>query len=499
MQKRFVSIWLPYLATDWFTLRQPALKDIPFVLVAPDHGRKVITALSPKARTKGIYPGQTLADAKAVFPSLQHFDDKPGLVQQLLQRIAEWCIRFTPYAMVDPYGGILLDATGCTHLWNGEKEYITDIINRITEKGFLAKAAIADTIGCAWGMTRFGRSPIIENGKQYEALLPLPPEALRLDEDIAQRLRKLGLQQIKNFISIPRSALRRRFGPQLLQRIDQALGREEELITPVIPPEPYHERLPCMEPITRREGIDIALQKLLEQLCQRLQKENKGLRTATFKGYRIDGKTTSISISTNRPSYNVKHLFHLFGIKLDNIAPGMGIELFVLEANHTEDHIPPQEEFWKRSGPLEDIRISELIDRLTGKLGPDVIHRYLPDEHHWPERSYKKTTALTEKPATAWKTDKPRPLHLLPVPEQVDVTAPVPDYPPMSFRHKGRHHRIVKADGPERIEQEWWIQEGLHRDYYAVEDEEGHRYWLFRSGHYDQDKKDQWFLHGYFA
>jgi len=32
-----------------------------------------------------------------------------------------------------------------------------------------------------------------------------------------------------------------------------------------------------------------------------------------------------------------------------------------------------------------------------------------------------------------------------------------------------------------------------------VEDEEGHRYWLFRSGHYDAEKSYGWFLHGFFA
>jgi protein ImuB len=79
------------------------------------------------------------------------------------------------------------------------------------------------------------------------------------------------------------------------------------------------------------------------------------------------------------------------------------------------------------------------------------------------------------------------------------VTAPVPDYPPLNFRHKGQLHIITKADGPERIEQEWWIQEGEHRDYYAVEDEDGGRYWLFRSGHYNNIRSPKWYLHGFFA
>jgi protein ImuB len=85
------------------------------------------------------------------------------------------------------------------------------------------------------------------------------------------------------------------------------------------------------------------------------------------------------------------------------------------------------------------------------------------------------------------------------VPEPVEVAAPIPDYPPMHFRHRGELHTIKKADGPERIEQEWWLSEGEHRDYYIVEDEAGSRYWLFRLGHYTGNKPHRWYLHGFFA
>jgi len=65
---------------------------------------------------------------------------------------------------------------------------------------------------------------------------------------------------------------------------------------------------------------------------------------------------------------------------------------------------------------------------------------------------------------TEWRLDRPRPIQLLATPENIEVTVPVPDYPPMNFRYKGKLHKIKKADGSERVEQEWWIQEGQHRD-----------------------------------
>jgi len=497
MAKRFVSIWFPNLATDWFTLRQPQLGNTAFVLSAPSHGRMIVTAANALAETEGICRGMGLADARAIIPGLQVLDDKPDLSNKLLKRIAEWCIRFTPFAAIDPPDGIVLDVTGCSHLWGGDEAYLHDIVNRLKARGYHVRAAITDTIGAAWAIARFGQSLIINSSQQIEALLSLPPAALRLEAEIIERLQKLGLRQVKDFISIPRSALRRRFGNHIISRLNQASGLEEEFIQPVQPIEPYQERLPCLEPIVTATGIEIALQRLLEALCRRLQKEQKGLRIVCFKCYRVDGKIEQVQIATNSPSHSVKHLFKLFEIKLPTIEPDLGIELFVLEAPKVEDQSSAQQKLWEPMLSLNNGQLSELMDRLAGKVGSNAIYRFLPDEHYWPERSFKPALSLQEQKTTEWKLDRPRPIQLLAIPENIEVTAPVPDYPPMNFRYKGKLHKIKKADGPERIEQEWWIQEGQHRDYYAVEDEEGCRYWLFRLGHYDEEY--QWFLHGVFG
>jgi protein ImuB len=500
MNRRYVSIWFRFLKTDWFTKQKNCPADSPFVLVTQEHGRKIISAGNEIALREGIDIGMVLADARAIYPSLFVEDDIQDLSSRLLNKLAEWSIRFSPCVSTDLPDGLIIDASGCAHLWGTEELYINDIISGLNKLGYQTRAAMADTVGAAWAVTRFGaNAAIVEKGAQLSALLSLPPQALRLEKEQVELLHKLGLRRITQFIKMPRAALRRRFGKTILQRIDQAIGSETELIESIIPVEPYQERLPCLEPISTATGIEIALEKLLDVLCSRLQKEQKGLREAIFKGYRIDGKIVSISIGTHRPSSNPKHLFKLFSLKIDLIEPDLGIEVFHIEAKKIEDAPPYQDQIWATSCGLENIQLAELIDRIAGRIGENSIHRFLPDEHYWPERSIKKALSLEEKPSTEWRTDKPRPTVLLPSPELIDVTAPIPDYPPMLFRYKGILHKIKRADGPERIEQEWWLQQGLHRDYYYVEDEEGRRYWIFRLGHYDADKTYQWFIHGFFA
>ena len=500
MQKRFVSIWFRYLRTDWFIRRQPGLAGTPFILASPENGRLVATAVNALAQKEGISIGMAVADARALFPAIQVLDDKTALSAKLLKGVAEWCIRYTPKVAIDPPEGLILDVSGCAHLWGGEKPYLTEIVKRLNHFGYDVNAAMADTIGTAWAIARFSHDPqIIESGNQIPALLLLPPVLLRIDAAIVERLEKLGLRQVTTFIHMPRTALRRRFGPALLKRLDQALGHEEEWIDPVQPVEPFQERLHCMEHIVTATGIEIALEQLLESLCKRLQQEQKGLRSSIFKCFRVDGKIEKIEIGTNHASCNSKHLFKLFELKIASIEPALGIELFILEAPKVEDLFSLQEKLWNTNDGLNDISLYELLDRIAGKIGNINIHRYIPDEHYWPERSFKPAGTIHEKLKSDWRNERPRPLKLLSNPERIEVTAPIPDYPPMLFRYKTKLHKIIKADGPERIEQEWWLQQGQHRDYYCVEDESGCRYWLFRSGHYDAARSYQWFIHGFFA
>ena len=502
MEKRYVSIWFRHLLADWQVIRRPELKELPFAFVAPDHGRMMVTAVSSMAQAEGVKVGMRAADAKAICPTLEALDDKPGRTLQLLKGLGAWCIRYSPLVMVDDFSmdGLLMDVSGCAHLWGGEKSYIKEIVSRFKSKGYLVRMAMADTPGAAWAIARYGTiTPLIPSGGHTDALLPLPPEALRLNMDILAKLQKLGFKQIKSFAGMPRSVLRRRFGEDLLLRLGQALGTIDEPLQALQLPVQYQERLPCLEPIRTRGGIEVAIQRLLQQLCLHLQNDGKGLRTAVLTCYRIDGQVVQVAIGTSQATHSVSHLFQLFQLKIDQIRPALGIELFVLEAPQVNEVRPGQEVIWTGKPGLDDQSVSRLLDRVAGKVGVQAIRRYVPAAHYWPERSLKQALNITEKPLTEWRIDQPRPTELLSRPEPIQVMALVPDHPPVFFIYKGVKHQVIKADGPERIEREWWLDSGEHRDYYQVEDEMGQRYWLFRSGHYDDNGRYKWFIHGFFA
>jgi protein ImuB len=93
-----------------------------------------------------------------------------------------------------------------------------------------------------------------------------------------------------------------------------------------------------------------------------------------------------------------------------------------------------------------------------------------------------------------------RPLRLFARPEPVEAMAEVPEGPPVTFRWRRALYRIARVEGPERIAAEWWREDALTRDYFRVEDANGHRFWIYREGLYgSQTNSPRWYLHGVFA
>jgi len=500
MPKRYVSIWFRYLLTDRQVIRHPEFKEKLFVFAEPQRGRKVITAITVAGQRQGLSVGMTVADAKAAVPGIVVLDGKPGLNEKLLTKLAEWCHRYTPLVAVDPPDGLLLDATGCTHLKGGELEWLKDLTKRLKELGYNVRPGMADTIGAAWGVARWAKKGlIVAEGGHRNAIMGLPSSALRLNSDLLTKLDNVGLRTIESFIHMPKQVLQRRFGKQLVLRLFQALGNEDEFLLPIKEPSPHCERMAFLEPIRTRPVIEKHLHELLDKMCKRLYGEGKGLRTAMLTYYRIDGKSGSIEIGTNHPSQRTDHVFKLFTLKLDAVAPGLGIELFVLDVPKVEPTSDKQSNLWAEKPGADSEVVAELLDNISGRIGTDYVKLFLPKARYWPERAASPQQDIKKKAELGWRTDKPRPFQTLEPPEPVEAMALTPDYPPKFFVYRGKRHTIVAADGPERIEREWWDDEGGHRDYYVVEDEDGGRYWLFWSGHFDPARPQHWFIHGFFA
>ena len=491
-----------------------------------------LVAVSPAAEAAGAHPGLPLAAARALVPGLMVFAADPAGERQTLEDLADWCGRYSPWTAVDggaaSAAGLWLDVTGCTHLFGGETALLEDLVRRLKGFGFAARAALADTPGAAWAAARFASAPTdacvaIPPGETGQALAPLPVAALRLDGATADELSRLGLRAIGDLMGLKRAPLAARFGETLIARLDQALGNKGEPISPRRPPPAFRVRLAFAEPV--RVGADVAraFDRLLAELCARMELAHQGARRMEFTLYRLDGTCARAGVGTSRPAREPAHLARLFAEKLAGLDAGFGIETMTLAATAVDALTAGQLKLARApdcvlraapEGRAHDAETSaaRLIDRLGNHLGPGNVVRLLARASHIPERAFREVSALARPdgasaPAASTPSPAaPRPLQLLPWPEPIEVMAPVPDGPPVMFRWRRRQHRVARAEGPERIGPEWWLEDANElssshriRDYYRVENADGRRFWVYREGPYRPGVRPRWYLHGLFA
>jgi protein ImuB len=508
-------VFLPRLSSErlrrqWRTLPCAIPVDEVLVTVVKDRGVLRLAAVDANGEAVHLTPGMTLADARAMHPRLITIEADAAADRDFLEDLADLCLRYTPLVALDVPQGLLLDITGCAHLFGGEAALRTDLIDRLSRWGLTPRAAIASTIGAAWAFARFGHGDIAE-GAEHEALGGLPLAALRLPAAMTAALERVGLKRIGDILERPRAPLTARFGPLLLQRLAQALGQEDEPLSPRLPVAPYMAERRLAEPIAREAdvlGIAVCLARRLAEMLERHGEGARGIRLSLF---RTDGVVKSIETNLGRPTRDPHVLGDLLGERLAGLAdqfdPGFGFDCLTLAITETAALDAETIGF---NHSRDDEGLARLIDRLGARLGRTRLTRLVPRDVHIPEHAHAAVSAQSALSDGAWHMhagqagELPlRPIRLFARPEPVQAMAAVPDGPPLRFRWRRVLHEVARAEGPERIAAQWWhdAEDGsLTRDYFRVEDAAGRRFWLFRDGLFEfETREPRWFVHGLFA
>jgi len=463
-------------------------------------GRRTIAATCPAAEALGLLPGMPVARAQAHVPGLHVWEATPIDDATALRELARWAIGYSPVVALDPPDGIWIDIAGCAHLFGSEEKLLEDLLGRLTRQGLDARAAVADAPGTAWAVARYRGGGVIPVGRAIEAVATLPVAALRLEPHTLAALSKLGVERVGQLAAMPRAPMVRRFGTELALRLDQAMGHAFEPITPLIPEETALATRAFAEPVGRLEHLQAVVRQLAEELCAQLVQRAQGVRRLDLILRRVDEKGANLRVGTAKATRDAPHLAKLFDERLQTVDPGFGIEEIVLVASKVEPLAETQLEARGIAGvSAPDADMSRLVDRLATKVGAGNVYRLAPVQSLVPERMARRIPALAPPSDATWPETLPRPTRLLDPPEPIVATALLPDHPPVQITWRKVRHKVVRADGPERIAPEWWAgdKDGPPRDYYRLETEHGGRFWVYRDA--PTAEGGRWWLHGFFA
>ncbi len=189
--------------------------------------------------------------------------------------------------------GFFLDIEGAAHLFGGEERAHCRSRFAAGTK-FLPPGAACRRRHARRRLGSLALSPrafsILPSGQEAEALAPLPIEALRLSPEICATLRRLGFKSVGALLGKPRAPFAARFSAQLLRRLDQALGRRDEPLVPIVPPPVYHSLRYLLEPIVTQEAVVALSSRLMGTLTHVLRRDDVGARALKLSLYRVDGE-----------------------------------------------------------------------------------------------------------------------------------------------------------------------------------------------------------------
>ena len=523
---RIMHLWFPRLGADRVLRRLGAEPSLPLAVVDQAGNLQTISSLSPGAEDAGLRPGMGLPDALAMYPNLVTRPRKAQAEAQLLASLGRWAGRYSPWVGDSGLDGLMLDITGCAHLFGGEEAMIGHVESDCARFSLSMRAAIGDTPGAAWALARFAgtegaalhpaghdgdavdmearatrsraarkrhwerggaRPPLPEvtgtarriqpPGRAADVLAPLPVAALRIESKLVEDLSRVGLRRIRDLMEQPRAPLARRYGLPLVQRLDQALGHAHEPVSPRRHRPAFSVRLTLPDPIGLQEDLQAGVDKMLPRLCEMLREAGKVVRLVRLEAWRSDGTMQWVAAGLARPAADPDRIRPLLAIKLAEVKAGFGIDMLRLIAEQVEAPLRDSSQSpaivgsgGSGGGSREAAGLAaareELMSRIGARFGMEAITRRHPADSHIPEKTDITLTAAWSKPAPHWEGHPlPRPLHIF-RPELVTPLGPQPDFPrtpPARFRWR-RYESVTHSYGErERIAPEWWLDDPAWR------------------------------------
>ena len=319
---------------------------------------------------------------------------QPARDGRALHALGAWCMaKVSPVVALDPPDGLFMDVAGTGRLLGDEEDVCRALLRAMHRFGLGARLAVADTVGAAWALSHFGRTPrqLVETGDEEAVLAPLPVESLRLEPATTEGLAELGVRSVGELVRLDRARVAARFGGDVALRLDQALGRAFEAVTPLVHETPPQRERTFEGPVKALEGILETAESLVGELAAELLRARRGALELVLVLEPSDLPPRSIPLTLARPSASGRHLWTMLEPKVAGAHLGFGIERVRVSAVRTGRLPSRQTGAWgaeDKHGAGLDRDMGELVDVLRARLGEERVLTPAPRRSHLPERAY---------------------------------------------------------------------------------------------------------------
>ncbi len=319
-------------------------------------------------------------------------DDRRSLVAQRFSAVIQLARDFSPRVETHGDRTVTLDVSGLGSLI-GEPRAIGEELRRsAADAGLRVHVAVAATSTAAM-LLAHGRAglTVVAPGDEAKTLAPLPlktltqmgfgrhpsttsrpgqkPEAGSLEPDIDQ-LTRWGLRTLGDLAALPSSDLSARLGQAGLSWQKWARGDEMRPLVPAGAAEQFEEALDLEWPIEGLEPLSFVLARLLDPLCDRLERRDRGAVALRVTLKLVSSALHERVVELPAPMRDARVLRTLALLDLESNPPSEAIDRVAIAVDVTEGRVL-QFGLFARALPADTL--ATLMARLGALMGADRV------------------------------------------------------------------------------------------------------------------------------
>ena len=513
---RWLALHLPLLSLEAFCATLPPGSAAQAVALVALHR---VHSVNTAAAEAGLRPGMKRATAQALVADVLLAEADPARDASALLAVAHAALAFTPAVSLHDAHTVLLEVQGSLRLFGGLPALAQRLAAAVAPLGHRVQVAAAPTaLGAAllaqWHPAGRGDLVTGAHATQLALLQTLLDDApvwlLGRGREHWEALQGMGLHHLSDLRHLPRSGLARRFGTELLDDLDRALGLQADPRVWLTLPPRFESRLELFARADTHAQVLHGACVLLARLVAWAQARQARVGAFTLcmrheRARQAPVPATELQVALAEPALDAAHLQGLLRERLAHVvlvAPTLDLQL--LCSHLVASPAPNGELFPTRAS--EDRGLTRLLERLRARLGDEQVQRLLPVADHRPEHASRGVPAqglgglgkLGPEAAAALaqaQSQNPalplhRPVWLLPEPMPLAERDTLPLL-------EGRALHLLS--GPERIETGWWDGEPAARDYFIAQASDGSLVWVYCGRLPTTPGEVRWFLQGRFA
>jgi protein ImuB len=473
---RLACLFVPMFPLAARLRSEPDLLNEAVAIVDGDGSAAHVVAATRRARTKGVRPGMSLAQARSIIPKLiarARDTECERTAQEALVEVAE---TFSPRVEDSGEGLVFFDVSGLERHFPSEEDLGKAALRAADDIGLPARCGLAASKLAARVAAELPKSPtVVAPGTEAEFLAPLPLARLTPELDAAATLHRWGLNSIGDLAQLPESEVASRLGSMGRELHYAARGIDPRPLIPRPVPQEFREGMELEWPLVALDPFLFIASAALDRLSKRMEIQGFACRRLELTMNLEPDGFHSRAIDLPAPTRDVKTMLTLLRLDLEKTPPGAPVVGFSLVAHPDR----PRRAQLSLFGPaaLSPEKLATTIAKLVSMLGEDRVGTPMTVDSHLPDR-YALGSFEPPPPPEMRRTPRRAPGQLAvrvfrpPVPVEV-ITRPSRSDEPGDVQIEALSGEISgevrHCAGPWKISDEWWAETPAAHAYWDVE------------------------------